>query len=520
MLVLAFVRGTRRAVDMPTEQGFPHYETPADDGSRALRYAARMGRADVVRLLLADERVDPAAFRQAALKAAVAGGSVDVVNLLWEDERVDVRGHERELLMEASSGGHVHIVRMLLSDTRGDWTSARHAALARAAAMGRTAVVRMLLEDTALRPAPGYHGPLLQAIRHNRVNVVRLLLQDGRADPASDRQAALRCACDGGNPKMVKLLLDDPRVDPAKASGLLTRAFQRNYVEAVALVVADGRFGRLLDYHWDPVLMCISFGRLDILNVLLQHDVHAAKVTKDAMYAAARKCPAIFARLLQHPVANDVVPGDGTLLEHAITCPNSLAVLLKDARVNPHVFGRNACALAVQARQPRSLALLLADGRVDPAGNNNEALMVAVRQKSLRCLRLLLRDARVDPTARDYLAMLKAYLSDAAVMRVLLCHPAVKPDPHTLHVLCLSRHARLRALSALAAARRGVSALLGFGGIGRVSWPKRLVSTRATVLAAMLQARRVGRFRGEGAVKPASALELVEPYGRAILGWL
>lgn len=59
--------------------------------------AAKTGSADVVELLLADERVDPAAENNEAIRWAAKNGQIDVVELLLADERVHSRLSRQEI---------------------------------------------------------------------------------------------------------------------------------------------------------------------------------------------------------------------------------------------------------------------------------------------------------------------------------------------------------------------------------------------------------------------------------------
>ena len=61
---------------------------PSADDNEAIRWASGNGHADVVRLLLADSRVDPNARDNEAIRCASQYGHADVVRLLLADPRV------------------------------------------------------------------------------------------------------------------------------------------------------------------------------------------------------------------------------------------------------------------------------------------------------------------------------------------------------------------------------------------------------------------------------------------------
>ena len=80
--------------------------------------ASENGHIDVVRLLLADGRVNPAASDNYAIRLASENGRTDVVRLLLADGRVDPAAKDNYAIREASCYGHVDVVRLLLADVR------------------------------------------------------------------------------------------------------------------------------------------------------------------------------------------------------------------------------------------------------------------------------------------------------------------------------------------------------------------------------------------------------------------
>ena len=85
---------------------------PSSEGNLAVQQAAQWGHANVVRLLLADTRVDPTAQDCYALRSAARCGREDVVRLLLDDGRVsdDAR---RLASGEAEEAGYTKLVRIL-----------------------------------------------------------------------------------------------------------------------------------------------------------------------------------------------------------------------------------------------------------------------------------------------------------------------------------------------------------------------------------------------------------------------
>ncbi|KAJ3288345.1 hypothetical protein HK104_008234, partial [Borealophlyctis nickersoniae] len=112
----------------------------------ALRCAARRGRWEVVRLLLA-KGANVHARDDEALRNAVSSGHLEVVRLLLESG-ANVHHQDDTALRDAALKGHLEIVRLLLD--RGANVHAKYGdALFKAATRGRIEVARLLLDRGA-----------------------------------------------------------------------------------------------------------------------------------------------------------------------------------------------------------------------------------------------------------------------------------------------------------------------------------------------------------------------------------
>ena len=78
----------------------------------AIRYASENGHADVVELLLEDERVDPIDDNYVIIIASTEGHT-DVVKLLLEDGRANPSDRDNLAIKYASQNGHTDIVQLL-----------------------------------------------------------------------------------------------------------------------------------------------------------------------------------------------------------------------------------------------------------------------------------------------------------------------------------------------------------------------------------------------------------------------
>jgi ankyrin repeat protein len=70
----------------------------------------------VVKVLLEDERVDPATGNNFAIKMASEYGHLEVVKLLLEDRRADPAAESNDAVGSASREGHLEVVKLLLKE--------------------------------------------------------------------------------------------------------------------------------------------------------------------------------------------------------------------------------------------------------------------------------------------------------------------------------------------------------------------------------------------------------------------
>lgn len=151
------------------------------DGNDAVKNASRNGHLEIMKILLADKRVNPSVDNDYAIRMAAENGHLEVVKLLLADNRVDPSAGDNHAIQMASWDGHSGVVKLLLADGRADPTAADNEAIKLASSNGQ-------------------------------IGVVKLLLADGRANPAASDNEAIKLASENGHTEVVKLLLTDKRV--------------------------------------------------------------------------------------------------------------------------------------------------------------------------------------------------------------------------------------------------------------------------------------------------------------------
>jgi ankyrin repeat protein len=315
LLVLAAAGGSARLVRalLGKHNADPNAEYPYDgeyefQGKTPLMAASKRGHGAVVRLLLDSEGIQPNARCRygTALCIAAWGGFRDVVKMLVADERVeagegDFEGrtplalaamvhHEavvEELLLvpekvNPDGGGRGRtplswavgpeygygaggwqafegVVRQLLASPRVDpnsrpdhWGRPGDSPLSHAAQRGALGLVQAILEHPATDPdLPGAGiTPLALAAMGGHLDIVKALIQTGRVDvnatgntdASLSGQTVLTLAVEGGHESVVELLLSSPGIEPHKRNGYgktpLAVAAQHGHVSLVRRLLA------------------------------------------------------------------------------------------------------------------------------------------------------------------------------------------------------------------------------------------------------------------------------------------
>ena len=118
----------------------------------------------------------------------------------------------QQLFFDASRTGKFFLVKLLLADKRVDPSKPNNLAIRFASQFGHVEVVKLLLADKRVNPATLNNIAIRVASRIGHLEVVKLLLADPRVDPADGNNYAIRWASEDGHLEVVNLLKQDPRV--------------------------------------------------------------------------------------------------------------------------------------------------------------------------------------------------------------------------------------------------------------------------------------------------------------------
>jgi len=303
ILHAACIKGHKEVVRvLLSYQGDPSLDVNAKEETiqgTALGQASSHGHVEIVRLLLADERVDPEARDQLGVCPLLIASQGDnlrgVVEAFVQCERININGTCPGLitaLMLASSLGQKEVVKTLLRHPRIDidqGDSNGWSALCYASGKGHVPVVQALLEDgradpnARTRDVERLWTPLLIALDHGQIQVAECLLSDPRIDPNVRCPAGwtpLLIASRDGHIGVVKALLSNPRTDvnarPQVSLGSGQRPRRGRTLQSRLGAFADslllGAISKLENISPQPGALGLAarFGHGEVVRVLLE----------------------------------------------------------------------------------------------------------------------------------------------------------------------------------------------------------------------------------------------------------
>jgi len=157
------------------------FDDPASD---ILSFASSRGIVDVVQMLLQEPSADPSYKNNYAIKSASLFGNTEIVRLLLATEKVDLTA-KNFALIAASGRGHIEVVHLLL-DHGACAFAENNQAFIDASQHGHLSVLRLLLKHGA-DPSVRDNFPLRIAIPNFHIEVVRFLLDLGDKRIALDQ---------------------------------------------------------------------------------------------------------------------------------------------------------------------------------------------------------------------------------------------------------------------------------------------------------------------------------------------
>lgn len=208
------------------------------------------GSVGVVKVLLADQRVDPTIihniFYNSPIEVACKNNHLEVVKLLLEDDTVNPfysNGYISGFL-RACEQGHTEIVELLLKHkkryleeiNKNFYLEEINTNFCLACWNDHLEVVKLIIDDGEVDPSYDNNDPIIAACNVGNLEMVKLLLADKRVDPSTDNNHCILDMSESGNIEIIKLLLNDPRVDPTDNDKAIITAKNNHNLDIVKLL--------------------------------------------------------------------------------------------------------------------------------------------------------------------------------------------------------------------------------------------------------------------------------------------
>ncbi|KAJ3220508.1 hypothetical protein HK099_004246 [Clydaea vesicula] len=212
------------------------------DGSKILISAARYGKEEIVKKLLAIKEIDASLHDNLAINRACLYKNIVVVMLLLEDERVKRRLDFSVLANLASEIGSLPILELILNYQNAKFSSGIYHPLIQAVVNGHSEIVKRLLLDIRFDPSELNNLAVIEASKRGFYDILTYLIHDKRVDPSAQKNIVFIESCRRGYGPVVDILLKDNRVDPSDQDNLaLIEASSEGNYNIVEKLLKDKR---------------------------------------------------------------------------------------------------------------------------------------------------------------------------------------------------------------------------------------------------------------------------------------
>ena len=402
----------------------------------------RNGNFAMVKLLLSNDKLHNTTNLSNMVITAMESGYPNIAKLFLENIHCDPSSPSNYVIYKAVRYGCIDIVKILLADHRVN--PAIGSIFDCAIDNNRVSIVELLLADKRINPSNNRNSAIRQVSRNGNHRLVQLLLTDPRVDPSDCDNEAIINASKNGHFKIFKLLLNDKRVDPkAQKNRALEKAFERNHTKIIELLLNHESPSYPIDTTDKKILEAVISGNIDVVKSL-RHTMSATHIKTCISHAIENNHIEIIKLFLPNisdiidlltdnhvEIAQmlliDFEPTHKKFIKHAVEHGHIkiLQLVLSDSRINltdnydeyivlaaknghskiiklflsiVQINSSDALSVAASNGHIKIVKLLLADSRIDPSVENNKAIRMAISNNHEEIIKLLLADRRINPS--------------------------------------------------------------------------------------------------------------------------
>lgn len=166
---------------------------PSACDNLALRSAVKNDCNDIVSLLLTHPKIDPGYTNQKILDVAISNRATRSVSVLLADGRIDPGAYENKAIMKAMNNQRYEILELLISDSRVDLGTSDNRLLKHACEIQNTHLTMILCIHPKVDPTVMHNTPIRIATKKGYTSVVSKLLPRVNISDGIEIYAKLRC---------------------------------------------------------------------------------------------------------------------------------------------------------------------------------------------------------------------------------------------------------------------------------------------------------------------------------------
>ncbi|KAJ3273493.1 hypothetical protein HDV01_004413 [Terramyces sp. JEL0728] len=331
--------------------------------------ASRTGKVQVVKFLLAQESVNPAAQSNSAVIGSALTGNSDLVQLLVNDDRVNP--YDQASLIFTNCGSSLRIFRYLRNDYRANVSLRKDEILTNAILHSNTELIDFIIDEKIV-PLPEFKASHLLALAiQNYAELLQTAIKATTESVSFNRFNTnyLESMYRNGNLSLFVLFI--PLLDQTfEGTGWLEtqsiHALTDEHFEMFELLLSNKYYN--IHSFTNPILkLLITQNKPDIVVKVLQHK--SFKPTK-------------YVDIFKHLMQTDNI--------------EIAKILLKDKRIDPSQKGNTILKRACIKRKSVFVKLLLNHKKVDPTANDYEALKIAAESGHAEIIELFRNCKKVD----------------------------------------------------------------------------------------------------------------------------
>lgn len=439
-----------------------------------LDWACFNGFDDVLKVLLKNPLVNPAATDNQALKLASQKGHAKVVELLIKDLRVNPAANHQEAFISAVSNNDLAVVLTFLRCERMKPEANHNHALYLASEKGYAEIVEALLQNPAVDPSDQHHAAVMSAVENNHFKVVEILIASGRVNKEI-YPLLMKKAAEKGHSEIVAILL--PYLKHTDLSEAFHAAVEKDYAEVVATLLPYLNQGNLSDAliasveknhpktlkvlrdcgkvdftisNNYPIRIASELGYTEVVEILLSHqDVNPSVDNNIALQLAAiKKYQRIVELIVQHKRFDPSLNDYAMMTIAALQRNEELFLqIVSNKDFDPSVNESEAICLAAAYRFPKAMEFLLKDKRANPATRQNYSKMlanqieVAIPGQSKKGIYFKTFKRVGEPSQEEYPLRIAIEQGDEKIVQLLLADGRANPaaNGQELFILALKK---------------------------------------------------------------------------------